>query len=429
MRLRRTITAVAALTAAALLAGCAAGPSVEAGNRGKSITVWLMKGTQSPMESFYAEVAAAFEKKTGGATVKIQEVSWSDAKNRFQTAIAGGTTPDVAEIGNTWTPEYADAGVLVPLTAHVSAELKADLVEGLTESGELDGELYGMPFYTAIRALMYRTDVLQSLGLAAPTTWDELVATATAVKTARPDLIPFPVPGDAEFSAYPWVWGAGGEVAERASDGTWTSRLDSAKSRAGLSFYTGLALDHGFSTAGAATWKETDVLDHFAQGEVAMAIQGSWTIGSVTTKNPDLAGKIASVPLPGEKSGMSPSAVGGSHLSVFNTTKHEDLAWQFVDLLSTGEYAQKFIETTGFFPAQKSALEKTIGSEDPAVRGFAQQLVEGGAAVPVTPAFGAVQAKQTTQSMVQAILSGRKTVDQATSDASAEMTTLLNGSR
>lgn len=283
MRIRRRLSVLSAVAAVVLLAGCATGPT--SGESRGSITVWLMKSPQPPMEGFYADLARAFERKTGGATVTIQEVAWADAKNRFQTAIAGGTTPDVAEIGNTWTPEYADAGVLVPLTDRVrKAGMEKDMVAGLRESGELDGELYGMPFYTAIRALMYRTDILQGLGLSAPTSWDELVTIAAAVTAAHPGLIAFPVPGDAEFSAYPWVWGAGGEIATQAADGTWTSRLDSAESREGLRFYTDLALAHGFSTAGAATWKETDVLDHFAQGEAAMAIQGSWTIGSVTSK-------------------------------------------------------------------------------------------------------------------------------------------------
>ncbi len=68
-------------------------------------------------------------------------------------------------------------------------------------------------------------------------------------------MLPFPVPGDAEFQVYPWVWGAGGEIATK--DGkTWTSELDSKESQAGIEFYTGLATEHGFSSAGATTWKE-----------------------------------------------------------------------------------------------------------------------------------------------------------------------------
>lgn len=118
--------------------------------------------------------------------------------------------------------------------------------------------------------------------------------------------------------------------------------------------------------------------------------------------------------------------LGGSHLSVFNTTKNADLAWEFVKLMSTGEFAEQWSNETGYFPGVQSAMEEALASTDPLVAPFAEQMVDGGASVPVTPNFGAVQAKKTTNSMIQAILSGQKDVATATKDAAAEMTELLN---
>jgi N,N'-diacetylchitobiose transport system substrate-binding protein len=66
-------------------------------------------------------------------------------------------------------------------------------------------------------------------------------------------------------------------------------------------------------------------------------------------------------------------------------------------------------------------------SDDPLVTPFATQMVDGGGAVPVTPKFGAVQAKKTTNTAIQAILSGQKTVEQAMTDAAAEMDEIMNG--
>jgi N,N'-diacetylchitobiose transport system substrate-binding protein len=71
-------------------------------------------------------------------------------------------------------------------------------------------------------------------------------------------------------------------------------------------------------------------------------------------------------------------------------------------------------------------MKDALASTDPLIAPFAKQMVDGGASVPVTPQFGAVQAKQTTNTMMQSILSGQKCVDQAAKDASAEMTDLLN---
>ncbi|MGM1017280.1 MAG: sugar ABC transporter substrate-binding protein [Actinomycetota bacterium] len=428
--MKKRILPIVAFGAAATLglAACSGGSTSGGGvdGEGQSITVWIMQGTNPDSSAFLDEVATAFEDETG-ATVEFEEVQWADAHDRFVTSIAGGTTPDVAETGTTWTAEFADAGALAPIDEYVDAEdgLRDDLVEGLEVAGTYDEELYGMPWYAGVRSIIYRADVFEELGLEAPESWDDIIAAGEAIKAEYPDMLPFPVAGDAEFQVYPWVWGAGGEVATQDGD-TWTSELDSPESQAGIEFYTGLATEHGFSSAGATTWKETDLRDSFTQGNVAMMLSGSWTPKSLVEENPDLEGKLGAAVIPGQDEGISPSVLGGSHLSVFNTSENPELAWEFVKLMTVGEFAEKWADETGYFPGVQSAMEEALASTDPLVAPFAEQMVDGGASVPVTPNFGAVQAKKTTNAMMQSILSGQKDVATATEDAAAEMTELLN---
>ncbi|ODA89824.1 sugar ABC transporter substrate-binding protein [Leifsonia xyli subsp. xyli] len=384
-----------------------------------------MQGTNPESTSFFKEVGDEFKKETG-ATLDVQFVQWADAHDRFVTSIAGGTTPDVAETGTTWTAELADVGALAPIGDYVKkADLEKDLVKGLEEAGTYDGDLYGMPWYAGVRSLVYRADVFQELGIEVPKTWDEIVAAAEKIKAAKPDMMPFVVPGNAEFGVCPWVWGAGGQVATE-KDGKWTSQLDSAKSREGIQFYTDLQTKYGFSSAGATTWKETDVIDNFNKGKVAMSLQGSWTPATVAKNAPDLVDKIGATPIPGKSSGISPSVLGGSHLSMFETAKNKDLAWKFIEMMTTGTFEKKWTEQIGYFAGLNSLVKDTMKLDDPMVKPFATQMVDGGASLPVTPNFGKVQAKQTTNTMIPAILSGQKTVEQATSDAAKEMTDLLN---
>lgn len=425
---KRTLPLAVLATAALGLTACAGGGSGsgDVSADGQTLTVWIMQGTNPDSEAFFKEVGSAFKKETG-ATLKVEYVQWADAHDRFVTSIAGNTTPDVAETGTTWTAEFADAGALAPIGDYVDkAGLKDDLVQGLADSGTYDDELYGMPWYAGVRSIVYRTDVFEELGLKAPTTWQEIIDAGTAIKAAKPDMIPFPVPGDAEFTAYPWVWGAGGEVSELDGD-TWKSGLASDDSRKGIQFWTDLATKYDLSSSGATTWKETDVLDNFVQDKVAMAIMGSWTPATIVQKNPELEGKFAAIPIPGEDGGMSPSVLGGSHLSMFNTSKNKDLAFQFIEMMTTGKFASEWAEQTGYFPGQTSLLSDSTESDDPLVKPFAEQFVDGGASLPVTPKFGAVQAKKTTNAMIQAILSGSKSVDQATTDAAKEMDDIMNG--
>lgn len=428
MRVRRLAVGLAAI---GLLAAACGDNSSENNNfensgddkisaKGETLSVWIMEGTNPDAKPFFKDVAAAFKEETG-ATLKVQYVPWADAHDKFVKSIAGDTTPDVAEVGTTWTPEFADVGALLDLSRQVEdAQLGGDLVDGLVEAGTVDGSLYGMPWYAGVRSVIYRTDVFEKAGVEPPTTWDEFVTVGEKIKAENPDMITFPVPGDSEYGVYPFVWGAGGDIATQDGD-SWKATIDSAEAQEGISFYTDLALEHGFSTPAATTWDEADTSDAFSRGEVAMTIAGNWTPGALIEANPELEGKIGAFPIPGKDSGVSPSFLGGSHLSVFQTAENPDLAWAFVRLMSQGDFAAQWGDESGFFPGSKSLLEKAQAEDDPLVAPFAEQIVEGGKSVPVTPLYGQVQGKKTVSAMLQSILSGDATVAEASEQAATEM--------
>lgn len=392
----------------------------EVTGEGKTLSVWIMEGTNPDPEPYVEDLTAAFKDETG-ADLDVQFVPWADAHDKFVKSIAGGTTPDVAEVGTTWTPEFADAGALADLTDVVDeAGLDGDLVPGLVDAGTVDGGLYGMPWYAGVRSVVYRTDVFEDAGVTPPTTWDELVAAGEKLKAAEPDMITFPVPGDSEYGVYPFVWGAGGQIAEQDGD-TWVSGIDSPEAQQGIEFYTGLATEHGFSSPAATTWDEADLSDAFSRGDVAMMIAGSWTPGALVEANPDLEGKIGAFPIPGPDGGVSPSFLGGSHLGVFEASENKDLAWALVKTMATGTMADEWSQQSGFFPGTETLLAEVQEEDDPVVSPFATQMVDGGASLPVTPLYGQVQGKKTVSAMLQSILSGDASVADASSQAADEM--------
>jgi N,N'-diacetylchitobiose transport system substrate-binding protein len=406
------VATVTALTVAACSDGSGSGTSAQGDKR---LTVWIMEGTNPDATPFFDRVTADFKRDTG-ADLNIQFVPWSAAHDKFVSAVGGGETPDVAEFGTTWTPEFGEAGILTDLTGRVKdSPVAGDLLDSLVIAGTIDGKMYGMPWYAGVRSVIYRTDVFQELGLEPPTTWDEWVTAGKAIKDARPDLVTMPVAGNNEYGVYPFVWGAGGEIATR-QDGIWTSRLDSAEARRGIAFYTGLATEHGLSSPAASTWKETDLRDNFIQDAEGHPGEG-----------PAARGQDRCLSHPGPDGGISPSFVGGSHLAIFEKSGRADLAWTFVEMMTVGRYASEWANQSSYFPGLKSLLDKATAQPDPLVAPFAKQMKDGGETVPVTPAYGKVQAKKTVPSMLQAILSGNKTVEQATADAASEMTAELRG--
>ncbi|MEV6103330.1 sugar ABC transporter substrate-binding protein [Streptomyces sp. NPDC051940] len=389
--------------------------------KGKTLKVWIMEGTNPNAKPFFDELNAAFEKKTG-AKVKVEFQQWKSAQTKFTTAIEGGAdqVPDVAEVGTTWVPQFAKTGALVDVTGEVKeAGLDSDLVEGLKDAGTLDGKQYGMPWYAGVRSIVYRKDIFEKHGLKAPTTWAELEATAKTLQKEEPGMIAFPVAGGAEMFAAPFVWGGGGQLAVEEG-GTWKSAINSPESVKGIEFYTGLATKDKVSPAKATTWTEAEVKDEFVKGKVAMTISGNWTPKAFIEANKDLDGKLAAIPIPGETGGVSKSFLGGSYLSTFNG-HNKELAWEYVKMATTGEFAAKWAEQTNYFPGTNSGVQAIADKKDPLVEPFAKQMIEGGATVPKTPAYGEIQATQVVTKMVQSILKGEASVQEAADKAAEEM--------
>lgn len=430
-RTRRAI-ATAAVLSLGLLTACGGddgdgdgssggtGGGNELPGEGKTLDVWIMEGTNPDAEPFFEELKTAFKDETG-AELNVDFIQWADAHDRITTAMAGGELPDVAEIGSTWAAEFGAAGALTDLTESIENDgLGDDLVPALQEAGTVDGVTYGMPWYAGTRSLMYRADVFARHDLKAPTTWEELREVALQLKDLEPDMIPFPVIGGSEYVLDPFVWGAGGEIAEQNGEGEWEATINSPAAVEGIEFYTSLATEDGLSVRAAETWLETDQLASFQNGEAAMVINGNWTVATLLEDDPAWADRLGVVPIPGQDSGYSPSFVGGSLLGEFSSDEPE-LSWELIKMMTTGDFAAKWAEDSGYFPGQQSELEKIQQQDDPLVTPFATQMAEAGASVPVSEKYGAIQGEEIIPQMVQSILSGGKSVQEAADDAAEAM--------
>ena len=121
------------------------------------LTVWIMDPGNPEVQKIIDETGAAFEAEHQDVTVSIEYVPWTSAHDQFVTAIGGGQVPDLAEMGTTWTPEFASLGAFAPIEQSGEAEF----VESLVVSGTVDDTAYGYPWYAGARSLIYRTDVVQ----------------------------------------------------------------------------------------------------------------------------------------------------------------------------------------------------------------------------------------------------------------------------
>ena len=422
---RRVLAAGATGTAALALAACGGGsggsdPTDKEANKGKKITLWIMQGTNAKSDEYIAALKKAFTEKTG-ADLDVQVQPWDGAHDKFVTAMSGGTGPDVAEVGSTWTPEFADAGGLADLTKDIEdAKLKDGLVKGLLEAGTLDGKIYGMPWYAGVRSILADREVLKAAGIdQQPESWDDLLTMIETLKKSKPDVIPFPIAGQSLFSMLPFVWGAGGKIATEEG-GKWKAAIADAPAVEGLTWYTDLALKHDSSTAAATSWKETDSLTSFQQGKVAMFITGSWVPATVKESDPKLYERLVAYTIPAKDSAIAPSFLGGSHLCRFEDSEEPELSFELIKLMATGEFASRWATETNYFPGEQKALDDVVAKGDDLTKVFAKQMTEGGTTVPVTPAWGKIEGKKTLMTLTSSVLSGTKP-EEAAKTAATEM--------
>ena len=267
-----------------------AAPATQAAEQGKlegSISVWIMDPGSPKIQGVVKQYGTDFEAAHPGTKVDIQFVPWAQAHDKFVTAIAGGKVPDVAEMGTTWTPEFADQGGL----AEQPKIAKGDYVSSLVDAATLDGKVYGKPWYAGARALIYRKDMLEKAGVQPPKTWDEMTAAAKAIKSKVGGVYPVSFTGLTRAHV-PADDLAGGRADRHPGRGDLEVARSTRPRRRRRSTTTRPSTRTAWIPKAAVGWEEPDAQTAFINGDVAMLIAGGWTYNSIIATKPELEKKI-----------------------------------------------------------------------------------------------------------------------------------------
>lgn len=355
----------------ALIVRCVAGCG-EAQDK-TTLTFWAM-GREGEVVQ---EMIRDFEKVNADIHVDVQQIPWSAAHEKVLTAFVGRTTPDVAQLGNTWIAEFVALEALAFLddridgSTVVSAE---DHFPGIWQTNVLDGVVYGVPWYVDTRVMFYRRDLLTRAGHdRPPTTWAQWRASMADVQDLAVDPAQYGVILPLNEWTQPAILGlqAGSPLlVENATRGVFAE----APFRRAFDFYLGLFAD---GLAPPITNNEiANVYQEFARGTFAFFITGPWNIGEFKRRLPaELQDAWATAPLPGPDEGEpGVSLAGGASLVVFRDTEHADAAWRLIEFLSHPEQQARFFRLTGDLPAHKAAWHEAGIVNDPHARAFWDQL-------------------------------------------------------
>jgi len=321
-----------------------------------------------------SELLAAFERENPGLRVRVEQLPWTAAHEKLLTAYAGDATPDIAQMGNTWLPEFVALDAIVPLDERLRASAQVDLGDydpGIVATNVLEGRQYGVPWYVDTRVLFYRRDLLAQAGFdAPPRDWDEWLRMQVALKQrGGADRYAVLLPLN-EFEPFIALWLQQGEPLLR--DGGRFGNFRSAGFARTLEFYLSMFERH---LAPPVTSNDVaNVWNEFARGYFSFFISGPWQIGEFKRRlPPELQASWMTAPLPGPN-GPGASSAGGCSLAIFRRSPRKDAAWKLVEFLSRPSVQQDFYRLTGNLPARRSAWAAPALAHDPYARAFRDQL-------------------------------------------------------
>lgn len=321
------------------------------------------------------ELLREFERDNPDVLVDVQQVPWSAAHEKLLTAHVGEATPDLAQIGNTWIPEFAVLGAIAPLDSLVAVGevVRADAYfPGIWATNVLEGTVYGVPWYVDTRLLFYRRDILERAGCGRLlATWSEWRACLERIKRAQG--------GDAFAIFLPLnEWNQAAILGLQAGSpllkdgGRYGAFGDSAFRRA-FEFYVDLYRSGLAPVAGMT--EIANPYQEFARGRFAMWITGPWNVGELRRRlPPGVQDAWATAPLPGPDRAPGLSMAGGSSLVLFRRSPHLAAAWRVIEFLSRPEQQLRLYAVTGDLPARMEAWQDSALRGDPQLRAFWLQL-------------------------------------------------------
>ncbi|MCQ6557314.1 sugar ABC transporter substrate-binding protein [Paenibacillus mendelii] len=365
----KVMTAI--LLSVGLLAGCGTNNNTSGGtdtgngtsNEKVTLNVWGMGEEAKTLP----KLADEFTKENPNITVKVQALPWNQGHEKMLTAVASKKGPDVIQMGTSWIPEFAEAGVLTDLTPYLEQypELKPEnFYPGAVESAKYGDKYVGSPWYVETRVLYYRTDLLKEAGFnAAPATWDELSDAAKKL-AARGD-------GKYGISIDPKEQSLG-FMFSRQNGAQWFTE-DGKPNFSDPKFVEAVEYLNSFFQNGSAP-KDLglDIIPAFKEGILPMFISGPWMIKLIQDQAPEIDGKWAMAVLPKKENNIS--LLGGSNLSIFEYSKNKDAAAKFIAYMSKPETQIKWMEETSSLPAATAAWENDMLKNDPNYKVIGDQL-------------------------------------------------------
>jgi multiple sugar transport system substrate-binding protein len=320
------------------------------------------------------EVVPAFQEQHPNVNVEFVYVNWGTLDETVQGYFAAGEGADLINLGSEYIAEYGDR--LAPLNAYMDEWGELDqFVPATLDTATWEGEVRGLPWLTAPRAVMCRMDILAEAGIdAPPTTFEEALKVAKDTTVIENNALVrqgyIGGVGLNDWQEYvDLIWALGGQIYHE--DGM--PAFDTAEAKAALQFMydrrRAILPDDTIAGLPEATGSR------LATDEVGCQWSNLW--GAPPTDDPIWDQIELSPGLTDPAFNAQPAVqVFNDWLAIPAYSQHMPEAVAFLQFLGSAENLNKYNEGFGSFPPRKDAWTGFV--ENPIMQEMGQLMDEYG---------------------------------------------------
>lgn len=333
----------------------------------QTLVFWtfLDPAADGPRERVQSALIAEFEAQNPGVTVRVEVLPFADIGSRMIQAVAVNRGPDVFRItAPRMFQEQFEAGTIYPMDEFVADwtdEQKSDFLLPW-EMGMHEGQKMALPIEHRAVMMWYRPDLLASIGAEVPTTWEEAIPIAQQL--VEEGYIGYAIglsTGGAGNGFLEWfrpvIWAAGGDFLDEDGNAT----FDSPEGVRAFQLLYDLSHEYGLNPSQAWNWTVDDAYQGFRAGRVAFT---NWGTHRIAAGREALGENLQVAPVLGfEGGGPASTEVSGWHLSISATTTQPELAFRFIEHMTSAEAMIMNAMEAGEVPARVSAFDHPWFSE------------------------------------------------------------------
>jgi multiple sugar transport system substrate-binding protein len=283
-----------------------------------------------------------YEAMNPGVTVEFDVIA-GEYPAILLTRLGAGDYPDLFYVNQAVAQDWVDQGVLADLNQRAQEDGFSldNFFPGFLSPFQQDGATYAFPKDASMLGMQTNDRMFADAGVSIPTTTDELVAAAQALKDSGVET---PMCFAAEWQrAGAFVHGFGGGLV----DDNGAPAIDSSETRAGLQWY--LDQYHNGLAARASDIGAGWCGEAFGTEAVAIAFEGNWIGPAMEQNYPDVAYTVSPIPAgPAGQATLSFTVGYGMHPN----TPNPEASWALLTYLTGQEGMQEWVNGGLVLPAR-----------------------------------------------------------------------------